>query len=120
MQVKSQVPLVHEGIEFGPPLHERHWEPQAVGVFAGTHEPPHRFEPVGQAQVFRWVSQIWPLLQCAFVWQPKRHLLVSASQKKFVGQAFGPGVHEVGTFRQVLPEQYWPAAQVRPHAPQLL
>lgn len=67
MQVKSQVPLVHEGMEFGPPLHERHCVPHAVGVFAGTHDPPHRFDPVGHTQVFRWVSQICPLLQWLLV-----------------------------------------------------
>lgn len=120
MQVKSQVPLVHEGIEFGPPLHEMHCEPHAVGVFAGTHETPQRFEPVGHAQVLRWVSQICPLLQWVFVWQPNTHRLEVASQKKFVGQAFGlPGTQLVGTFMHMLPVQYWPGAHERPHAPQL-
>ncbi len=32
----------------------------------------------------------------------------------------GPGVHVVGTFMHVLPEQYCPPEHERPHAPQLL
>lgn len=80
MQVKSQVPLVHDGIELGPPLHDRHWEPHAVGVFAGTQEPPQRFEPVGQVQTFRCVSQICPLLHWVLLWQPNTHREFAASQ----------------------------------------
>jgi hypothetical protein len=77
--VKPQVPLVQVALPLGT-LQSRHEAPHAVGVFSGTHEVPHRFEPAGHTQRFEFMSQMRPPRQSALSRQPKTHVLLVPSQ----------------------------------------
>lgn len=79
-QVKSHTPAVQDGVAFATPAQLRHRLPHAVMVSAGTQLPPHVLVFAGQVQRLREVSQICPLPQFEFVWQPNTHWLFRGSQ----------------------------------------
>jgi hypothetical protein len=81
LQVKSQVPVAEQvGVALATPAQFRQREPHAVTVVAGTQLPPQRLVVGGHVHWLRIGSQICPPEQLVFVWQPKAHMLVRASQ----------------------------------------